>query len=663
MAWQVKISDNATVTDTVNLIRKTVLEYAHSPVVTRLVAKLKKESQTDEQFFKKLFSFACRNVEYKRDEPGHEKVTTPERLLRDGVGDCKKFTTLIGAALVNAGYKPILKIVSYNNKTWAHIYIIVPVKGERKYIVLDPVNKCQYDKEVNHKKSWIHNLNGENMELSLLGKLDKSSSSTGLQKNQMFQNLRNNPKFMRMCANQYKSFQRLKDAGGLKNIAVTSVAGDLLNQMSEISGESPSELMGEYSELMGGEDYSNSLLGLSGAEEYQFQSLLGYAPDSLAAEELLFGVYANDDLGRAKKGKKKKRKGKIWGFLKKVGLAPSRIAFLGMVRINLFGLAKKLYLSIKKDKGVRLKKLWKKLGGNYKKLLKAIEGGVKRLKRKGKLKGLNEFEAELTGISGLGAAPLAAIAAIAVPIITAAMSLFKKQGVVDKNNPEDVATVQAVDKAEANLEQKIDSGQAEQIVETVQADPQVQRALANDAAQQQQDVAESYESDDAAQQQQDVAESYESDVEKSNMDLSGLGDIDWGNLLNTVSSVVKAVKPAVKPAVAAVKQIKQAAKAAKNPKTKAYLNNQASKATTALKSATAPGATGIQKKTAGQQVVSILNDVSESINGSLNNPLQKNVGSFSGGSLCHKILKIGALIGTVQTFYGNTILNFITNLF
>ena len=637
MAWQVKISDNATVTDTVNLIRKTVLEYAHSPVVTRLVAKLKRESQTDEQFFKKLFSFACRNVEYKRDEPGHEKVTTPERLLRDGVGDCKKFTTLIGAALVNAGYKPILKIVSYNNQTWAHIYIIVPVKGERKYIVLDPVNKCQYDKEVNHKKSWIHNLNGENMELSLLGKLDKGGST---RQKTLFNNLRNNPKFIRMCANQYKSFQRLKDAGGLKNIAITSVAGDLLNQMSEISGESPSELMGEYSELMGGEDYSNSLLGLSGAEEYQFQSLLGYAPDSLAAEELLFGAYGDDDLGRAKKGKKKKRKGKIWGFLKKVGLAPSRIAFLGMVRINLFGLAKKLYLSIQKDQGAKLKKLWKKLGGNYKKLLKAVTGGVKRLKRKGKLKGLNEFESNLQGISGLGAAPLAAIAAIAVPIIVAAMSLFKKQGVVDKNNPEDVATVQAVDKAEANLEQKIDSGQAQQIVETVQADPQVQTALANDAAQQ--------------AEQENYSSQIDADTVQG-MDLSGLSGPDWGNLLNTVSSVVNAVVPTVAPVVQAIKQVKAAAQAATNPQTKTYLSNQAANATTALKAGS------------GNQVISILNTISNTIAQSLNKPrarpLVKNVGSFSGGSIAHKILKVGALIGTVQTFYGNTILNFITNLF
>lgn len=646
MSWQVKISDNATVTDTVNLIRKTVLEYAHSPVVSRLVVKLKRESQTDEQFFKKLFAFACRNVEYKRDEPGHEKVTTPERLLRDGVGDCKKFTTLIGAALVNAGYKPLLKIVSYNNKTWAHIYIIVPVKGDRKYIVLDPVNKCQYDKEVDHKKGWLHNLNGESMELSLLGKLDKNTANTW--KKQMFQNLRNNPQFIRMCANNYRSFQRLKDAGGLKNISATSVAGDLLNQMSEISGEPVTEIMGEYAELLGAEDYSNSLLGLSGAEEYQFQSLLGYAPDSLAAEELLFGVYGSDDLGRRKKGAKKKRKGKVWGFLKKVGLAPSRIAFLGMVRINLFGLAKKLYLSIKKDKGARLKKLWKKLGGNWKKLLKAINGGVKRLKRKGKLKGLNEFEASLQGVSGLGAAPLAAIAAIAVPIITAVLSLFKKQGVVNKENPEDVAMVQKVDQAEAQLEQKIDNGQAQQIVETVQADPRVQTALANEAAQ---------------PQAAEVASSYESDQEKANMDLSGLGAVDWGNLLNTVSSVVKAVKPAVKPAVAAIKGIKQAAKAAKNPQTKAYLNNQASKATVALQQATAPGASGIKKKTAGQQVVSILNDVSETINGSLNTPLQKNVGSFAGGTFTHKLLKVGALVGTVQTFYGDQILNFLTNLF
>jgi hypothetical protein len=639
MAWQVKISDNATVQDTVNLIRKTVLEYSNSPFVGRLVAKLKAESTSDESFFKNLFNFACRHVKYKRDEPGHEKVTTPERLLRDGVGDCKKFTTLIGAALVKAGFKPVLKIVSYDNVSWAHIYIIVPVKGERKYIVLDPVNKQLYDKEVLHKKAWLHTLNGENMELSLLGRLDKTSS-------ERFADLKRNPAFVRMCAKNWKQHERLKKAG-VNNVSLKGIAGEFLNEFSEITGEPVSELLGELE----GEDYSNNLLGLSGVEEQTMQALLGLHPMSLSGEEELYGAYGDDDLGKRKKAGKKKRKGKVWGFLKKVGLAPSRIAFLGMVRINLFGFAKKLYLSIKKDKGARLKKLWKKLGGNWKKLLKAINGGVKRLQRKGKLKGYNDFEQGLQGISGLGAAPLAAIAAIAVPIITAVLALFKKQKVVDKNNPEDVAMVQSVDKAEANLEQKIDSGQAQQIVETVQADPRVQRALATEAA----------------QPQQEYASSYESDVEKADGEqmgsLEGLGAINWGGLINTISTVVRAVKPAVKPAVRAVQQIRQTAKQAKDPKTRAYLNTQANKAQAAITTATK--STGIKKKTAGTQVVQILNDVASTIQDAQTTPanLQKNVGSFFFGNIYERAIKAGAVIGAIQTFYGETIHNFLTKLF
>jgi len=131
-----------------------------------------------------------------------------------------------------------------------------------------------------------------------------------------------------------------------------------------------------------------------------------------------------------------KKGGKKGGFLKKVKTkvlkvagAPSRNAFLGMVGINLFGLALKLYRAMQKDEP-KLKAKWEKLGGNYKKLRNTILHGIKKqMKKRGvtvpeKKNQVNGFgmigeivdeNGQIGVIQFAGAAALAA----ALPILTA----------------------------------------------------------------------------------------------------------------------------------------------------------------------------------------------------------------------------------------------------
>jgi hypothetical protein len=625
MSWQVKISENATVQDTVNLIRQTVNKYADSQVVKNLVKKLQAESTTKENFLENLFSFACKHVSYLRDETGHEKVYTPERLLREGRGDCKKFSTLIGATLKKAGFNPILKIVSYDGKTWAHIYIIVPLGDGRAYITLDPVNKCMYNKEVNHRKAWLHSLKGENMELSLLGRLDKNAKP-------MFSDLRNDPKFLAMCYRQHQQHRGRMIKNG-KQVSLLGAAADLLNEFSEISGA-------PVSELLEGESIDNLLAGLSGGAELNYMQMLGYAPESLANEEILLGAWGSDELGAKKKGARKKRKSKIWNFLKKIGLAPARIAFLGMVRINLFGLAKKLYKSIKKDKGARLFKFWRKLGGSIKKLTKAVNGGVKRLIKKGKLK-------------GLGVAPLIAVFAAAVPIVTALIPLLKKQGVVTPENPQDVKFVQEADKAESNLEKKIDSGEAAKYVQEIKTDSRLNPPASGGGG-----------SSDGTQyaNQQDAAADYQAQPEPDGEghSLEGLGAFDFAALINSVKNVVKS--PTFKTAVSAVVTMKSVTGKIKNPKTRGYVNQVINRSEQLINTMNNPKTTGIQKKTAGQSLKNLLTEAAQVLPVELPASLEKRAGGYSGGTLLEKFLKIGVGVGYVQTFYGDSILNFLQTI-
>lgn len=110
---------------------------------------------------------------------------------------------------------------------------------------------------------------------------------------------------------------------------------------------------------------------------------------------------------RSKEERKENRK-KLGNKLKTVGLAPARLAFLGLVSINGLKMAKKLLMAYSKDQ-TRVKNFWEKLGGDWDKLKIAIERGSKQ---------------SVQGTTGSAAAAAAAIAT-ATPVLIAAAQLFK----------------------------------------------------------------------------------------------------------------------------------------------------------------------------------------------------------------------------------------------
>lgn len=174
MAWQIRIKDRGTVEDTIQLIAQTIRRYHNSDTVNNAIKRLDATASLID-FLEQLFEFICDNVIYERDPVGHEMVTTPKRLLEDAVGDCKKMSVFIGAVLLKKNIPFYLKVVSYNKIEWAHIYIIVPLE-DGTYVIVDPVNNCKFNKEVNYRKSRIYNVNGKVMTLSLLGRTESDES-------------------------------------------------------------------------------------------------------------------------------------------------------------------------------------------------------------------------------------------------------------------------------------------------------------------------------------------------------------------------------------------------------------------------------------------------------------------------------------------------------
>ena len=108
------------------------------------------------------------------------------------------------------------------------------------------------------------------------------------------------------------------------------------------------------------------------------------------------------------------------GGAKTLALAPVRAAFLGLIKINLKNLARKIKEAAEKDPQ-RLKSFWEKWGGNYDQLIKtANEGSTKKMI--GYVDPM-EDSPQYTDVS-VGAVSAAAIAA-AAPIVIALIPLLK----------------------------------------------------------------------------------------------------------------------------------------------------------------------------------------------------------------------------------------------
>jgi len=147
-----------------------------------------------------------------------------------------------------------------------------------------------------------------------------------------------------------------------------------------------------------------------------------------------------------KKGKLKAFFKKAGGAAKKVTLAPVRNAFLGLVRLNARGLAKKLNIALGKDSSTT-RAFWEKLGGKFDSLQSAINAGKGKKPLAGESKRsrgvgfyyadteeayIGEFNTNGEQIGAVATASVVALIAAATPALIAVSRLFKKN-----NIPED----------------------------------------------------------------------------------------------------------------------------------------------------------------------------------------------------------------------------------
>lgn len=114
-------------------------------------------------------------------------------------------------------------------------------------------------------------------------------------------------------------------------------------------------------------------------------------------------------------------------FVKKIGAAPARGAFLGLVRLNALKLATKLAGAIKKDPS-KVQKFWLRVGGKYEELKKTVSKASGQT-----LSGYEEAQ--------VASVTLAAAIATATPVLAMAFALFKELGL---SSPKDEVEEQSI---------------------------------------------------------------------------------------------------------------------------------------------------------------------------------------------------------------------------
>jgi hypothetical protein len=272
------------------------------PVSREQALSAKKEFASDSalESSRKIWNFLKYKIKYVRDPENSQMIRLPNRLIKDGKGDCKSFSLFAASFLSALGLPVAFRYASYGSSPIpSHVYVVTKDENGNEIIVDGVWNKFNSEKPYTFKKDH----------------------------------------FMRVMT------------------------------LSGINGRGRARRQAKKTER------------------------------------------------KAKREQRAERRGGAKG-VKRIALAAPRTAFLGMIALNVRGVATKLSNAIKKNPS-RTKTMWNKLGGNYNKLVKAVENGAKKKRILG------------TDDDGIGS--VAALAASAAPVLVVIMKFLKGEGIQDED--------------------------------------------------------------------------------------------------------------------------------------------------------------------------------------------------------------------------------------
>lgn len=350
-----------------------------------------------------IWQFVRENVTYKKDTDGVQVVQSPGALLSRLNGDCKSQSLLISAVLFNLDAENVrFRFVSYKgNKIPTHVYTVFDYEG--KTIPVDSVIK-----KFNFELPYKYKIDKKVMNVYSLSGIE------GTRREQMLKNAFLKTKKGTLCHNLIFKELRKERNQEQAPIILTTDQYDYYKKRLEahINYHTKNNKFGLCYQLIN--------------DEYK----------RLLNNNIMDGI---GSIGKIRLGKGLK---KVFGGVKKVSLAPTRNAFLLLVKENVLGLAGRLSFADPKKRA----KFWESFGGNNNKLNTAISQGKKKRailakKEFGKISGIGveptTTTASFTTVLAAAAPILAVVGKLLSNMKTAPKLDANGAPVLDKNgNPE-----------------------------------------------------------------------------------------------------------------------------------------------------------------------------------------------------------------------------------
>ena len=332
----VSVVGNGGIDLTIETILKTVTDNADA--MSEFAEAIK--GNTLEQTAYNIWHFIKTNIKYVKDKPLTEEIRTPQRTLKDKIGDCDDYSVFAASILKALGYEPYFFIVAFNGaENYGHIYVGV------KDLIIDGVMP-EYGKHPDGiTKTMIVKLNGNRKVF-----------------NRSFKNQINTQMLVEQLAGMSQTdindfinseYQRLNGLGQLTENEIEDF--NKIRTLKLLEGNPYRDYMVEIMPDIAGidDDFNVSFHNdddLNEAENLlkEYQNLQGLGDiDGLGK---LFSKWRKNKAKRKARRKKifskiKKISKKITSVTKKVSLAPARASILLLLKLNLFKWGSRLWLS------------------------------------------------------------------------------------------------------------------------------------------------------------------------------------------------------------------------------------------------------------------------------------------------------------------------------
>jgi uncharacterized membrane protein YgcG len=353
---------------------------------------------TVEETGQTIWSWLKKNITYKRDDTDDQLIRMPNVFLTSGTGDCKSYSLFTASILHNLGIPYSIRYACYNySRVPSHVYVVA-WNGSSPIVIdaANPVNEFGFEKTPISKIDYYYK------------NIMQISSLSG-------------------WGNPLRNKKRRFNQQRMVTSSVTRLNGvddDIYGHEIEGIGRGKGKFKARVKNV--GQKLTN-------------------VKNKVVNKVVPKGVkkFADKNLNKLNKGLKKvslnnAKKGlnKLKNLAKKGGLAPARTAFLALVRLNVRFFATKLDKFNARDSN-KLKSFWEKLGGNYSKLMEAVNKGKQK-------KGLFGLDTVINGIHGIGegvgeaatAATVATILTAAAPIIVLVVKMLKDKATSAKEKKE-----------------------------------------------------------------------------------------------------------------------------------------------------------------------------------------------------------------------------------